>query len=565
MRLAPRLALTFGLLAIASTGTVGFAVRERLAHDEAVGFERGVRTLCLKIQEEVTYQAESDQKRIAGACLPDGVVGRAVLSYNIDTLDADRNPLALRVKAERETFLADELMLAMQGGEILGATPTSLISMPSREVDALLLNDPKRSVLRGGPVPAIVSRCVKEGKSGRRIGIVAARQLSPFLARLGGSSTIDVTITPSWIKSELRAPEANHFTATCSLPVESGAPLTYSVSKSTNELDEKQKNVDQTVGFTAVIAGAIAFFVAIVLGLRLGRPLDILAREAGKVAAGEAHPIQERGSGEVKELARAYNRMLQDLAVTRRRLAAASRVAAWREVARRVAHEVKNPLAPIRAAVETLRRLRAREDPRFDDYFDEATRTVLDEVHRISNIVTEFTRFARLPQPRPTEIKAEEVAQHVVGIHKAAADGVHFEHVAQRRAPSLLADRDQVIQVLTNLVQNAFDSVKGQPDAAVTITTDTDGHYVTFSVVDNGPGIAPEIAARLFEPYATTKGAAGTGLGLAIAQRIALEHNGELSYIGPGSCGGGAVFRLLLPVEGPAPMSELPPGSASDV
>ena len=85
--------------------------------------------------------------------------------------------------------------------------------------------------------------------------------------------------------------------------------------------------------------------------------------------------------------------------------------------------------------------------------------------------------------------------------------------------------------MLTNLVQNALDAVKDVPGGAVTLTTDTDGHYVTFSVADNGAGIAPEIAGRLFEPYATTK-SSGTGLGLAIAQRIAYEHNGELSYVG---------------------------------
>ena len=103
--------------------------------------------------------------------------------------------------------------------------------------------------------------------------------------------------------------------------------------------------------------------------------------------------------------------------------------------------------------------------------------------------------------------------------------------------------------------------MKGIPGGAVSVSTDTDGHYVAFSVADNGPGIAPEIAGRLFEPYATNK-PTGTGLGLAIAQRIALEHNGELSYIGPSANGRGAVFRLLLPVEGPPPMSEVPTSEA---
>ena len=155
----------------------------------------------------------------------------------------------------------------------------------------------------------------------------------------------------------------------------------------------------------------------------------------------------------------------------------------------------------------------------------------------------------------------EEVARHVVQIHKASAGDVSLAFAAQRRAPTVRADRDQVIQVLTNLIQNALEAVKDVPGGAVSVSTDTDGHYVSFSVVDNGPGIAPEIAGRLFEPYATTK-ASGTGLGLAIAQRIALEHNGELSYVGPSANGRGTVFRLLLPVEGPPPMSEVPTSDA---
>ena len=265
-----------------------------------------------------------------------------------------------------------------------------------------------------------------------------------------------------------------------------------------------------------------------------------------------------RGSGEVQELASAFDRMIQDLAVTRRRLAAASRVAAWREVARRVAHEVKNPLAPIRAAVETLRRLRARDDPRFDEYFDEATRTVLDEVHRIANIVTEFTRFARLPQPRPQDIDVEEIARHVVQIHKAAAGDVSLAFTAQRRAPTIRADRDQVIQVLTNLVQNALDAVKDVPGGAV---TRVDRHRRSLRDVLGrrqrpghraGDRRAPLRAVRDDQveraPASVSRSRS--------ASRSSTTASSPTS--GQSANGKGAVFRLLLPVEGPPPMSEAP-------
>jgi nitrogen fixation/metabolism regulation signal transduction histidine kinase len=302
--------------------------------------------------------------------------------------------------------------------------------------------------------------------------------------------------------------------------------------------------------------------LAALLARSLSRPLAQLETEARKVASGEAKPLDVRSSGEVGELARAFNSMLEDLGATRRRLAATNRVAAWREVARRVAHEVKNPLAPIRAAVETLRRLRARQDPAFDEYFDEATRTVLDEVHRISSIVTEFTRFARLPPPKPVDVDLAELARTVVKLHEAHAGGLRLKVLARGGTTHVSADRDQIVQVLTNLVQNAIDALAARGTGEVRVVVDgTQKDRVAISVVDDGPGIAPEMAARLFEPYATSK-AQGTGLGLAIAQRIAIEHGGELAFVTPPGATG-AEFRLTLPVDGPPPVSEMTPSPPS--
>jgi two-component system, NtrC family, nitrogen regulation sensor histidine kinase NtrY len=561
LRLAPRLALTFGLLAAVSTAGVGLAVRTRLADKETSRFQREVRGVCDRVVDEIRRQGEADHSLIAGACQSGELVERVGIALDRGELDERRTGFSEIVRMQRKAFGLDEIVLGVGGGDLVGASPTALLGLPPREVDTLLRGNAERFAIRVGPSPALVSRCTKKSDGGRIVGLIGARHVDPLLDRL--ARTLDVTVAPSWprqtaAKASRATSESGELArATCRLSDDNGAVLAFDVLKSTRELEENLHDVDRTVGLYAAISAAVAFIVAIFLARSLGRPLSVLATEAGKVAAGEARPLDARGSGEVQELASAFDRMIQDLAVTRRRLAAASRVAAWREVARRVAHEVKNPLMPIRAAVETLRRLRARDDPRFDEYFDEATRTVLDEVHRIANIVTEFTRFARLPQPRPQDVDVEEVARHVVQLHKSAAGDVALAFTAQRRAPSIRADRDQVIQILTNLVQNALDAVKDVQGGAVTVSTDTDGHYATFSVADNGPGIAPEIAARLFEPYATTK-ASGTGLGLAIAQRIALEHNGELSYVGPSASGRGAVFRLLLPVEGPAPMSDAP-------
>lgn len=563
MRLAPRLALTFGLLAVVSTAGVGLSVRQRLAAKETSRFQREVASICDRVVDELRRQGDADQLLIGSACQDGELVDRVGIAIDRAELAERRTGFSSIVPAERRAFGLDELLVATDAGDIVGASPTSLLGLPRQDVRALVRTNHERFELRTGDAPAIVSQCIKRTDGGKTVGMVGARHVDPLLDRL--AKTVDVTVQPSWASSVLspRAttgdappPSAELARATCRLADDGQHALTFDVLKSTRELQENLADVDRTVGLYAAISGLVAFIAAVFLARSLGRPLADLAKEAGKVAAGEARPLGVRGSGEVQELAEAFDRMIQDLAVTRQRLAVASRIAAWREVARRVAHEVKNPLAPIRAAVETLRRLRARDDDRFDEYFDEATRTVLGEVHRISNIVTEFTRFARLPEPRLGDVDVEELARHVVQLHKAAAGETAFAYVAQRRAPVLRADRDQLVQVLTNLVQNAFDAVAKVPGGAVTLTTDTTGGYVSFTVTDNGVGVAPEMQSRLFEPYATNK-EAGTGLGLAIAQRIAIEHGGELSFVGPSASGKGAVFRLLVPVTGPTATSDV--------
>jgi nitrogen fixation/metabolism regulation signal transduction histidine kinase len=206
--------------------------------------------------------------------------------------------------------------------------------------------------------------------------------------------------------------------------------------------------------------------------------------------------------------------------------------------------------------VETLRRLRAREDPAFDEYFDEATTTVLEEVHRIANIVTEFTRFARLPAPSPEPIDLTSAVRNVVNLHGMVPEKTgetspkpRVELVAEP-LPRVVADKDQMVQVLTNLIQNGLDAaaeVRSDPRVTVTLGP-APGQHVRIVVRDNGPGVPDEFVPRLFVPYATTKDK-GTGLGLAIVQRIVLEHGGEISY--RTATKGGAVFEILLPVAGP--------------
>ncbi|PIE05812.1 MAG: hypothetical protein CSA75_02825 [Sorangium cellulosum] len=260
---------------------------------------------------------------------------------------------------------------------------------------------------------------------------------------------------------------------------------------------------------------------------------------------GEPREVTVRGTTEVRNLAIAFNSTLRDLVALRRRHAAIERIAAWREVARRVAHEIKNPLTPIRSSVETLRRLKDRNDPKFDEYFQEASKGILDDVHRIATIASDFARFARLPSPRPAEVDVAEVFGTVISMH--ANQGVDVKLLA-KPCPTINADRDQLAQMLTNLVQNAMDAVSNTSNPRVDVIVQSEGtEHVRIAVQDNGPGVPDELLPRLFEPYMTTKDH-GTGLGLSIVQRIVVEHGGEITYKKGGK---GACFSILLPCVGP--------------
>jgi nitrogen fixation/metabolism regulation signal transduction histidine kinase len=449
-------------------------------------------------------------------------------------------------------FDFDELLLVTSEGEILGAGhDDGLVGKIDPALAEILGNvEPRRAEVRlESGERALVAHCL--AKRGRvAVGLVAARHLDPLLAEVAGGG----------VKLSLNRPEAdpNTMVKTIDLPELGG--LTVHASQSRRQLHRALRRLDSTILVLGSATFAMALLFAWLLSRGLARPIVKLSRQAREVVRGEPVPVQGRGGRELREFAESFNQAIADLVALRKRLATTERIAARREIARRVAHEIKNPLAPIRAAVETLRRLRQREDPRFDEYFDEASQTVLSEVERITTIVNEFTRFARLPPPSPAPHDLVAAVRQVVGLHDSERTPV--ELIAKDH-PTVTADRDQMIQVVTNLVQNAVDACEASESPKVTVEVVTESaDQITIRVRDNGPGVPAEMRERLFEPYATTK-AKGTGLGLAIVHRIVVEHGGEIEHQSPDA--GGAQFVVRLPIAGPAllPEAPAPPSSAT--
>jgi len=307
----------------------------------------------------------------------------------------------------------------------------------------------------------------------------------------------------------------------------------------------------------ALMAGA-AVLVTVLLGFLVARgmtgDLDELVAGVAAVARGDLeHRVPARKRDEIGAVANAVNDMMTDLKQANERLAVAQRIAAWQEIARRLAHEIKNPLTPIQMSVETMRKTRQKGHPKFDEIFDESTATVLEEVGRLKRIVAEFSEFARMPKPtrRPTDLN--EVVRSTTALYKGGVDLV--ENLADD-LPEISADRDQLSQVVLNLLENARDAVagrgEGDPHGRIAITTcrAEGGDAVQLVVDDNGPGLSTEIRDKLFTPYFTTKHAAGgTGLGLAIVHRIVIDHHGTISAGDAPT--GGARFTIELPIDSP--------------
>jgi nitrogen fixation/metabolism regulation signal transduction histidine kinase len=306
----------------------------------------------------------------------------------------------------------------------------------------------------------------------------------------------------------------------------------------------------------ALVGGAVATTLAVLLAPSVARPIRAAMEAADRIAAGtRSVRIDTEAGGEAGRLVQAFNRMARELDAAESRLRRAERLAAWRDIARQMAHEIKNPLTPIQMGVELLRKARARKLDGFDELFDEQTTIVLEEVARLRRLVENFSRFARAPKPMPAPTNLAALIEHVVSMH--AHGDVEVTGEVDERLPEILADREQLTQVLVNLVQNAVFAASQRAQrapekgpAAVHVSALRQGRdRVVIAVEDNGAGIDPAIKDQLFEPYVTTKkGQGGTGLGLAIAWRIVHEHEGALSFE---SSSEGTRFDIALPIAGP--------------
>ncbi|MBV8844782.1 MAG: HAMP domain-containing protein [Bryobacterales bacterium] len=330
-------------------------------------------------------------------------------------------------------------------------------------------------------------------------------------------------------------------------------PLGLPMSALTRQYADARKAVEESStrdlrkGFSATLVVVVAsLWLAALIALvyvahRISRPVHTLTEGLGRVAAGDLSVrVAEGGSDEIGEAVEAFNHMAAQLEQARERLIHLTRLATWQSVARKMAHELKNSLTPIRLTTEEIASRAGAADPAF---LEQASQIVAEEVNTLERRVRAFSEFASEPPVIPAEIDVNAIVEERVCLLKAAHPEVAYELRLLPQLPKAVADADLIKGVLTNLLENAAEAVKA--GGVVMAKTGLTGEKLRVEIHDSGPGLSAQARSSLFEPAISFK-KGGMGLGLSIARRSALLCGGDLEAL-QGELGG-AAFRLTLAV-----------------
>src|SRR5579883_3204382 len=310
---------------------------------------------------------------------------------------------------------------------------------------------------------------------------------------------------------------------------------------------ELQRNIRATAFIVAGVGILLGILISVWIAARFSRPIEQLAEASREVAGGNWDvQVQSDTDDELQDLADAFNAMTKELIEQRDRLVQTERVAAWRELARRLAHELKNPLFPLQLTVENLSRARALPAPEFEEIFNESSATLLAEIQNLKTIIARFSDFSKMPRPQLQPTSLNELVQKVATLHQAqvkeSPKAIALKLELDRELRVIPLDPDLMHRVVSNLFLNAIDAMpKG---GTLHLRTHDRGEYARLEISDTGIGLTPEERERIFTPYYTTK-KHGTGLGLAVVQSIVSDHHGSISVVSePGQ---GTTFIIDLP------------------
>jgi nitrogen fixation/metabolism regulation signal transduction histidine kinase len=316
----------------------------------------------------------------------------------------------------------------------------------------------------------------------------------------------------------------------------------------TQDLDVLFDNMQLIYGGFAVGGLFLAVIFGYIFSSRLTNPIYKLIKAADRLASGDfAARINYSGRGELGNLTDTFNEMASDLQAYRIKLVETERLSAFTTMARKVAHEIKNPLTPIKIAIQDLRRSYSVSDPNFPSDFERSTRTVLDEVTSLTKIVDEFSEFARFPAPKPEYDDLNDIVLSAVSIYSREKESGSLKTDLSPKPLPVFADRDQIKRAILNVIKNGLEAVP--PGGRVTLRTIYSERKATIIIADNGHGLSESARNNLFIPYFTTK-PGGSGLGLVIVKKIITEHDGGIKVTNSTEGGTAVIIDLPLKMKG---------------
>jgi len=308
------------------------------------------------------------------------------------------------------------------------------------------------------------------------------------------------------------------------------------------QMEEEDLERGFLLAFLVMAFGVV--LVASLIGIRIGfgitRPLYALVRGTREIARDNLdYRIPSGREDEIGLLIESFNRMAADLKENRQRRLDAEKVAAWREIARRLAHEIKNPLTPIQLTVQQIRDKYTGSDEAYRKLVQDCTEIVTEEVENLRGLVQEFANFARMPGLSLARHGLNDIVSDTVRLYPDVRVRLDLE----KRMPDVELDPEQMRRVLINLIENGIDA--SGDGATIAVCTRFSGDAVELQVTDSGPGVPEGERERIFQPYVSTK-ASGMGLGLAVVRSVVEEHGGSATVEeGPD---GGARFLVRLPL-----------------
>jgi signal transduction histidine kinase len=322
------------------------------------------------------------------------------------------------------------------------------------------------------------------------------------------------------------------------------AVITVPLASRQREIEREIDELDRGVHLAALALILIGSAVGLPLAERIADPVRRLTRAAGRIARGELDTrVAVRSVDELRRLVDAFNSMAAELEAQRARLERAAKLEAWAEMARQVAHEIKNPLTPIQLAAEHLRRVHADRGRPLDPVLDSCVESILGQVRLLRQIAGEFASFASAPTARPAEVPVGRLIDEVLEPYRAGLPGrIEIRTEVPPEVPALFVDRALVARALVNVIENALHAMPG--GGVLSIAAEPLDGAVRLSITDTGVGMDAEALAHIFEPYFSTK-TTGTGLGLTIARRNVELNGGTIAVTS--ARGAGTTVTITLP------------------